>query len=137
MNRIIAGLALAGAIVAATPPDAHAEPYTSPYLGTDHYVSDLARAGVPIGTDAQEVYVGQLICGNLANGMTTTAAATRLINVGLSTDLAIAIVGLAVIDICPVYYPPVPISSPPVSAPTPGSTPVPVTIAGSVRDALA
>lgn len=112
MNRIIAGVMLAGAIVGSIPPDAHGDPGNVNNDPGARYVADLALAGVPVGTPAQETYVGELICHNLAGGMTTTATALRLINgAGTSTDEAIAIVGLAVIDMCP-QYAPVPIVHP-------------------------
>lgn len=128
MNRILAGLAIAGAIAAAQTPDARAD-YRTDYLGEQQYVADLSTAGVPAGTAAQETYVGELICAHLADGLSTTEVALRMINgAGATRDEATAIVGLAVIDICP-QYAPVPLNHTPA--------PVPVTIASAIAGGLA
>lgn len=119
VKLIIAGLATVGAAVS---PAAHADPDTK-------YIVDLATAGLPMGSAAQEIYMGQLICKNLAGGLSTTDAALRLINGGgVSTDVAVAIVGLAVIDMCP-QFASVPITHTPPPA---VESPVPVTIASAI-----
>lgn len=117
MNRIIAGLAVAGAIVSAAP-QAHADP------GTDHgnaqfvYTVDLARAGIT-GPMYQEILVGETICDNLAHGMPIAQTITRLIPVpGMTPQMAVTIVSAAVMDLCPQYAPAqTPTASPPVDPP--------------------
>lgn len=130
VKLILAGLAALGAAVS---PHAHADADSDNAMT---YVADLATAGVPAGTPAQEARVGQLICGNLAGGFTTTAIALRLINIaGASRDEAIAIVGLAVIDMCP-QYAPVPIVPSPIDhtplAPAPTDDPGHFTLASVI-----
>lgn len=120
MNRIIAGLMLAGAVAASQTPDAHADPGLT-------YIADLALAGVPTGTTAQEIYLGELICGNLSTGVPITETVTRLLPVaGMTPRIAVTIVSAAVMDLCPQYAPSAGTSSP---APT---QPVPVTIASAI-----
>lgn len=122
-RRIITGLALAGALVSQCPA-AHADPDTQ-------YIVDLASAGLPMGTPAQEVYVGQLVCQNMAAGMSLSDAIVRLMTgAGVTAKQGVAIVGYAVRDMCPQYIN----QQPAASAPAPSSQqPVgPVTIASAI-----
>lgn len=125
VKLIIGGLAAIGAAVS---PSAHADP------GTDHgnaqfgYTVDLARVGLT-GDSYTEVVLGETICDNLDHGLPIVSAATRLINGnGVPAQTAVAIVALAVIDLCPQYTPQG------MATPAP-SQPIPVTIAGFTRAA--
>ena len=120
IKLIFAGLATLGAAIS---PQAHADPDTS-------YIVDLANAGVSMGTPAQEAYMGQLICQNLAGGLSAVNAAQRLLGAGATIDQAAAMVGLAIVDLCPQYANSLPPAAPRSSTPT-GDTQH-VTIASSI-----
>lgn len=66
------------------------------------YTVDLARVGLT-GDPFTEVVLGETICDNAVHGMSLVSVADRLIGgpSGVSTQTAVAIVSLAVIDLCP------------------------------------
>ena len=122
VKLIFAGLATLGAALS---PQAHADPNTN-------YIVDLANAGVPMGTPAQEAYMGQLICQNLAGGLSAVNAAQRLLGAGVTVDQAAAIVGFAIVDLCPQYRSALPSTSTPSQPSTPTGDSQHVTIASSI-----
>ncbi len=94
VKLIIAGLAALGAAVS---PPAHADAETT-------YIAHLASAGVAIGTAAEEVYLGQLVCQNVGGGMPIAEAAQRMVaGGGMPPQMAMTIAGYAISDLCPQY----------------------------------
>jgi hypothetical protein len=127
MNHVLTNVVIAGAIISLTAsiPVAHGAPDDA---GQVQYVIDLSGAGIPLGAPAQEVYVGQLICANLADGLPIVEAVQRLITgAGVPTTTAIEIVSLAVVDMCPQYAP---------SGTTRSTEPLRVTIADATHDMI-
>jgi hypothetical protein len=99
MNRIIAGLAIAGAIVSAAP-NAHADD------GTTKYIVDLAAAGVPQDTAAGELAAGRAVCDAAATGASLSDIAAYVIaKTGFPPLMVTTIVALSVADLCPQYAP--------------------------------
>jgi hypothetical protein len=114
VKLIIVGLAALGAAVS---PRAHADADTT-------YIADLTNHGVALGTPAQEVYIGHLVCQNLASGLSPVQAAARMVNGGgVPIPMASMITALAMDDLCPQYIPPGSPSPTATGASAPGGPP--------------